>query len=403
MKNPVSITLKCAGKTLAGIAAVILIFSVSPVYDFEKPHPFEGPDIFDPYAGTDSLTEWKRANFHTHTRVKGLFNECPEWPDSVYEDYRRLGYDILTFSNHNRLTLHPYDTALQVNVYEHGYNPFKFHKLVFGADKVTLFDHLLPLFPFQKQWQLDILGKKADLIVLNHPDRTFNVTGRCMSRLTGYRIMEGDSGVDTEFRHLDEALDAGHYAFALTSDDCHDSDASWCTGVRCCWVDTPSGQYGDLRDALARGRFYSMRIPDFGNGDWTAKYAGNAKLPRIESIGVRNDTIYLELSRKASLITFTGQGHVVLAESRDSDSFAYAMAPEDHYARITAFFNDGCVIYTQPFARYDKACAVSPYRVSPHPVNVGLTILYNLLVIGLAVACIRFLSHKKDKAGTAVN
>lgn len=89
--------------------------------------------------------------------------------DETDAAYRKFGYDIVTFSNHNELTVHPYDPLLQVNVYEHGYNLFKYHKLVFGCSDVNLFDHLVPLFASQKQFQLDLLGKESDFIQMNHP------------------------------------------------------------------------------------------------------------------------------------------------------------------------------------------------------------------------------------------
>lgn len=165
-------------KTVIGLllTALFAIFatSISPVYNFDEAKPFSGPDIFNPYAAlknADSVS-WKRANFHTHTRVKGIFNECEYWPDATDEAYRKFGYDIVTFSNHNELTVHPYDTALQVNVYEHGINLFKYHKLVFGCEKVNRFDHLLPVFASQKQFQLDLLGAESDFIQMNHPLRT---------------------------------------------------------------------------------------------------------------------------------------------------------------------------------------------------------------------------------------
>lgn len=156
-------------KTLAALVLIALlavfVTSVSPIYDFAEPRPFSGPDIFNPYRdGGDSAFCWKRANFHTHTRVKGILNECEHWPDETDAAYRKFGYDIVTFSNHNELTVHPYDPMLQVNVYEHGYNLFKYHKLVFGCSDVNLFDHLVPLFASQKQFQLDLLGKESDFI-----------------------------------------------------------------------------------------------------------------------------------------------------------------------------------------------------------------------------------------------
>lgn len=190
-------------KTLAALVLIALlavfVTSVSPIYDFAEPRPFSGPDIFNPYRdGGDSAFCWKRANFHTHTRVKGILNECEHWPDETDATYRKFGYDIVTFSNHNELTVHPYDPLLQVNVYEHGYNLFKYHKLVFGCSDVNLFDHLVPLFASQKQFQLDLLGKESDFIQMNHPLRTIGTSEDHMRKLGGYRIMELDSGKSKE-------------------------------------------------------------------------------------------------------------------------------------------------------------------------------------------------------------
>ena len=113
------ILLKIVYSVLVLLFLAILVTSVSPIYDFRAPQPFSGPDIYNPYRELDTANCWKRANFHTHTRVKGPFpmNECEEWPDETFAEYEKFGYDIVTFSNHNELTVHPFDSTLQVNVY----------------------------------------------------------------------------------------------------------------------------------------------------------------------------------------------------------------------------------------------------------------------------------------------
>ena len=101
------------GKALAAVLLLLLfliiVTGVSPIYDFAPCRPFEGPDIFNPYRNIDTAHCWKRANFHTHTRVEGMFNECEMWPGEVYREYMKYGYDIVTFSNHNEITEHPFD------------------------------------------------------------------------------------------------------------------------------------------------------------------------------------------------------------------------------------------------------------------------------------------------------
>ncbi len=394
--------LKKAGKviwktlTLLGLIALlaIIVTSVSPIYKYEEGKPFSGPDIFNPYANVDTTLNWKRANFHTHTRVKGIFNECKYWPDETDEAYRKLGYDIVTFSNHNELTRHPYDTALQVNVYEHGYNIFKYHKLVFGSDDVDLFDNLLPLFTFQKQFQIDRLSKGSDFIQLNHPLRTIGFSKDQLNTLEGFRIMELDSGKSTENEYWDWSLSSGHYSFGLANDDLHYPDRSKRIAIRSNFLCTPSATYSDLQDVLLGGAYYSMRTPDYGNGDWAVKYEKNRKVPMIKSIGIDSiGKIFISLSAEADSIKFTGQDHTTLALASDTTYADYTMTPHDPYARITAYFPTGEVIYTNPFARYDSSISSSPYRIPTHKINYPLTILY-LILLWLLCAGDLFLIYK---------
>lgn len=380
---------------LIGVVFFIALFaivatSVSPVYNFSEARPFSGPDIFNPYAslkGLDSIP-WKRANFHTHTRVKGIFNECEYWPDQTDSAYRKFGYDIVTFSNHNELTVHPYDTALQVNVYEHGINLFKYHKLVFGCESVNRFDNLLPLFVFQKQFQLDLLGKESDFIQMNHPLRTGGTSEFQMRRLEGYRLMELDSGKSKENEYWDWALSAGRYSFGLANDDLHYPDRSGKMAVRCNFLYCPSARYEDIKKTLLSGGYYAMRVPDYGRGDWEVKYARNRNLPSVKEIGLDSATVFISLSQKADSIKFIGQNHTTLALAKDAMKAGYDMKPDDPYVRITAYFPDGEVIYSNPFARYDASVSDSPYREPSNTVNIPLTVLFNLAVLVLCAGVI---------------
>lgn len=383
LKTIVTVILKASGTLVMLALIAVFATSVSPVYRFASPSPFEGPDIFNPYRNLDTSYCWKRANFHTHTRVDGIFNECEYSPEETYEALEKFGYDIVTFSNHNELTKHPFDSSLQVNVYEHGYNFFKYHKLVFGSDKVNRFDHLLPVFTFQKQFQLNLLGKDSDIIQMNHPLRTHGTSHSHMQKLNGYHIMELDSGKSTENEYWDWALSAGHYSFALASDDLHYPDRSNRIAVRCSFLCTPSARYEDLRRTLLDGCYYSMRVPDYGHGDWDAKYAGNMDLPYITDIGLKDSTIFMKLSCNADSIKVTGQDHRTLHAASDTSAVYYTMSEGEPYARLTAYFKDGEVIYTNPFARYDASMQDSPYEALPQRINIVLTILFNLSLMAL--------------------
>ena len=371
------------------VLMVVTASEVSPIYNFRAPAPFSGEDIFNPYRDLDTAFCWKRANFHTHTRVKGPFppNECPMWPQETYDSLKGYGYDIVTFSNHDELTRHPFDSSLQVNVYEHGTSPFKFHKLVFGCDRVKYFDVLLPLMASQKQFELDYLGKDSDFIQINHPYRTIGTCRDHFEKNSGYEIVELDTGVSTENEYWDWALSAGHYCFGLANDDLHHPDHQWCIAVRCNFLCTPSGRYEDLKKVLLGGCYYAMRVPDYGGGDWKIKHEGNRHLPFVKDIGLRDSTIYLSLSAKADSIRVNGQDHRTLALEKDSDHIGYVLPACEPYARLSAFFPGGEVIYTNPFAHYDaSACPGTPFDKAPQKVNIPLTILYNLLIALLFAA-----------------
>lgn len=399
MKRAIVIFLKSVASILLLAVLAVAVTGVSPIFNFSDPSPFEGPDIFDPYRHyTDSLG-WDRANFHTHTRVKGIFNECDYWPQEVLEDLQKFGYDIVTFSNHNALTVDPRGDAHQVNVYEHGINLFKYHKLVFGSGKVNHFDNLLPIFPSQRQWQLDLLGRDSDFIQMNHPIRTELTSVDDMERLTGYRIIELDSGKTTSQEYWDWALSAGHYSFALANDDLHYPDRHERIAVRCSFLNSASDSWEDIRECLLDGRYWCMRVPDYGEGDWEVKYEMNRHLPQIDTIGLREETVFMSLTVPADSIVVTGQGHTTLAKAENADSIEYEMAPSDNYARLTAFFDDGAVIYTNAFARYDSSVSDSPYVEMPHTVNWPLTLLYNLALLALSAGVI-LLFVKMFRKGT---
>ena len=386
IKQSLRLFIKAVASILLILIIAVAATSISPIYDFEEARSFEGAEIYNPYKSFDTAKLWKRANFHTHTRVEGILNECDYWPNEVLEAYDSLGYDIVTFSNHNKKTTHPKGEEYQSNGYEHGYNLLKYHKLVFGADDVWHFDHILPLLASQKQFQIEQLAKDADLVQINHPLRTPTLSKRQLERLSGYKLIELDSGKSTENEYWDTALSAGRYSFGVANDDLHYPDKSYRIAVRCNFLCTPSARYEDILQTLNEGCFYSMRIPDYGSGDWSIKREKNSTLPYIKDIGLDNETIYIVLSEPAKRIEITGQDRKLLAECNNCDRIAYTMTNADTYARATVYFSEGEVIYTNPFARYDASVQATPYRELSPEVNILLTVLFNLLLLAICLA-----------------
>lgn len=377
---------KIFGKVIATIVAVALLCivatSVTAIYDFAAPRPFAGNDIFNPYRELDTAKRWLRASFHNHTRVEGIFNECEYRPEEVRARIAQFGTDIITISNHNEIT----EAAMPL--YEHGYNLLKFHKLVFGAERVVRFDHLLPVLLSQRQMEIDMLCATGDIVQLNHPLRTPLTTPRHMQNLEGYRLMELDSGRSTENGYWDEALSSGHYSFGVANDDLHDPDSSHKIARRCNFIQAKSTAYADVIEAFNGGCYYAMRLPDYGNGDWNEKVERNLSLPAIENIGTEGSTLFICLSEPADSIVLTSDGGRRQIVATNADTARYTLSAEESYARFTAYFPEGEVIYSNPFARYDAATAESPFREPSHRTNTVLTILFNLALAIVAYAII---------------
>lgn len=361
--------------------SIAIATSFSPIYNFAEPRPFSGPDIYNPYRDIDTAHCWKRANIHTHTRVEGILNECEFSADSVYHIYKSFDYDIIGFTNHNELTKHPIDKELQMDIYEHGYNALNYHIMTYGAKRVWLYDALMPLFASQKQFMLDKLSDDADLVQINHPQRIRLFNYADLEKISGYRLMELTAAEEEiENKQWDIALSAGRYSHGIMNDDLHYPDRPEKIAIRCSFICTPTERYEHVKEALIEGCFYSMSVPNYGDGDWSVKYALNRELPKVKDIGLRDSTIYIELSTAADSIKFVGSNHRTLHTAYSATSAEYTMQSSDPYARIMAFYNDGAVIYSNAFARYDSAMEESPYRGDMYSINTTLTIIFNIAV-----------------------
>ena len=74
---------------------VVVATSGTLIYDFAEPEPFSGPDIFNPYRNMDTTHCWKKANFHTHSRVEQfhVFHSVMNWlgmESPIYNEERNV-------------------------------------------------------------------------------------------------------------------------------------------------------------------------------------------------------------------------------------------------------------------------------------------------------------------------
>ena len=380
------------------IGCVLIGFLVAPIYKFPEPKPFGGDKIYDPYKGIDSTTVWRKANFHAHSKLK-FFTNGAKPIEEVVDDYRSYGYDIIGISNYQTISRYEPQRRSEhhIPVYEHGYNVFKFHQLIFGAESHSYRDILLPVTLCQKQYLLTTLGEKADILCVNHPAFTLMFKPEDMRSLSGYRLIEGESGMAKSAAFWDEGLSSGHPSFNLSGDDSHNTDRPHDIATDCNFIPAASCRYEDIIDRLEAGRYYSMKIPNFGDGDTTVKRAKNLDLPRLTSVSFNKDTIRVGFSRPAT-VTFIGQGGIQKAEIHAKDTTAaYGFTKEDTYIRVDAVFEDGVHIFLNPWFRYEGD---DPFAVAAPVKNKVATItkdvVLGIVLLMILVGIVRII-FRKDK------
>lgn len=397
MKNVFLNVLKALASLVLFFLVIIVLWNGGPVFDFQDAKPFSGDFIYNPYAEFDSTYGWSRANFHCHTKVYSIIEECDFSPEETFNFLEPYDFKIATVSNHMKITpLVKNDLiADPVTVYEHGYNLFNNHHLVFNPDKVCFFDYVTPFFASQKQFLTDILLKKCDFVVFNHIQRLRAFNPKQMEKLSGYLLVEGDCNFDdggSELAYWDIALSAGHYSGNILNDDLHFPDNTEFLARRSTFLNIKGTSYEDLKAAFTSGNFYAMKVPDFGNGDVAVKKDMNKNLPYIEDIGLTGDTIIMNLSQTPELVEAVGQDGIRIPLNRfDGDIYKYTFKESDTYIRLHADFGSAYELYTNPFAR--SIDGNRPSNNQEHPVNIVKTILYNLAIAAIAFCLMALLAR----------
>ena len=332
---------------LLALIIATLFYLQCPVYKFKEGKPFSGNAIFNPYQSLDSL-QWKKANFHTHTTASDGKNTLSE----VQRGFNRYGYQILAISDHSVVTPQKLNPAYEIPAYEHGINLSKFHAVIIGARRGSIFDYVLFNTPSQKYDAFRRHHMRGDIVVLDHPDRTRWLNPEDFRYISWYHFLEVQKGSAIgELPYYDTALSNGHYASAMASDDCHNVEDNRRFARAATYVYTPTARYADVRDALLRGRTFALNIPPFAD-DPLYKLKRHHHLPQIRSLVVANDTVTVHLSETATIRAF-GQAGKLRGEVGDTNRASFPFTTSDTYLRFVAEFPDGVMLFTNPLVRYD--------------------------------------------------
>lgn len=343
-------------KTFLGLflGVFFLPFLISPVYNFPEYAPFSGDKIWNPYEGIDS-TQWQKGNFQIQSLAWGGITDGSNNPtEDIYELYESLDYDIIGISDYMKINKY-YDNRVDyIPIYEHGYNIRKTHQVNIGAKKVYWLDFPLYQTTSHKQFMINQLRDKTDLMTLAHPN--FSLEGYShndLKHLVNYDLIETLNHQRFSFSHWDAALSNGHAKYILANDDAHDIRNPYLVGVVATMINAPSNTMKDIIPALLEGKSYGY-VPRTENDEtYDKKRARLDGFAYLNSATLEGDTFSVSFSMKARRIDFVGQNGEIKDSVFSASTAKYAFQPDDTYIRVEANLGNGGKIYLNPIFRYE--------------------------------------------------
>lgn len=370
----------------------LVLYFLAPVYDFPSPKPFTGDRFYNPYQGMDS-SQWKKANFHFHTKAwGGLTSGRHNTHEAFYQTYKALGYDAPQISNYQSIDKTFADSSFYIPVYEHGFGVRKKHQILIGARKILWLDYSLVQNIHHKQHIINRLRPGNEIVAIAHPDWERGYSFDDMARLTNYDLVEALDANWRSIPHWDAALSAGRPVFLLADDDAHDIADPYEIQRICTYINAKENKGDQLVKALKEGKAFGAEIY-MGEGETFAQKASHAKeIPVVESVVMRSDTLHVAVSERPLKITFIGQNGEIRKVVRLQDQAWYKFAPEDTYIRTEIQFlkyhqyphvGPGTLFYLNPVFRYDGE---KPHNTLQAEINLPRTWIQRILGLGSLIA-----------------
>jgi len=319
---------------------IALPYARTQVYRFPDPTVFTGSHLLNPYANVSG--RWLRANFHAHGEAWNGITYGEQKNEEVIAAYRKLGYDVATISNYQRIAAH--EGADTLPAYEHGYSLGKRHQLAIGAHAVLWLDY--PLFQSlsHKQQIIDLVKQQAELVALAHPNSRDAYTSRDLEQLTGYQLIEVVNGPFPVEETWDAALSAGRLVWGLANDDSHDITDPRRMASAWTMVNAQTNNAQEVVRALRDGRHYAVRRPDIDEPD--------ANDTEVASVEVSDGRLTIRCSGEPATFVFVGQGGTVRKTVYNNLTADYTFTPQDTYIRGVVYAPRS-VIYLNPVLRFD--------------------------------------------------
>ena len=379
----------------------LMVYLITPRYQFREGRPFHGEYLYNPYQNMDS-DQWKQFNFHCHSRkYLGLTNGRLSKEKDIDSIYEALGYDHYGISDYMRINSYGSDRPGYIPAYEHGYGFFKkTHQLCIGAEKVMWMD-----FPFMqsldmKQHLLGVLQQHTRFAIPAHASFGNGYKVSDMRYLSGYRLLEIGNPYGCAFEHWDAALSTGHRVYGIGDDDTHNVLNSNEVGKFFTMINTSNMTADSVFDALERGCAYTVEFHPHYNESTEVKVEKMQTelyhLTRCELVG---DSLIIETNAPSiQSIDFIGQEGKVLKHQEHCQQAYYVIQPKDTYVRVKLMVHNMTYFYLNPITRQTSPDPIDQITAS---INIPQTIMFYIVYVIVIILCIYRMIHnaglKKNK------
>ncbi|MDR0294814.1 MAG: hypothetical protein LBH91_01295 [Prevotellaceae bacterium] len=352
-----------------------------PIYSFHEPQPFSGDCFYNPYTNV-VRTDWRKSLFHTHTESWMGLTHGDNSREELLEVYHALNYEVISVSNYMTVDTGGMHLPSYIPCYEHGYGYGKTHQMPMGTHGPVLWrDYVFVQNSLsQKQYTLDLLKPRCEVLAINHPDLRYGYTPEDFKYLCNYDLMEVLNGVRYSVKYWDSALSHGHAVWITANDDSHGvNDLKW-VQREVLFVNTPTTNREDILFNLSHGAAFAVSFPRMPEATLAEKQTVADKVSFPESISVRHNSLIVKWQQTVSSITFIGDGGQLLASAHQTDCALYPIQPENTYVRVELRDEEnGFTYYLNPVVRTSDGHVPAKQQLAS--VNAGKTMLKRITIL----------------------
>ncbi|MFZ5518180.1 MAG: hypothetical protein ACOY90_16210 [Candidatus Zhuqueibacterota bacterium] len=350
------------------IVHALVRYATCPIYKFPEPRPFAGNTWFNPYQ--DMNPDWFKANFQVQSLSWLGATDGRNRTEDVVEQYKKLGYDIITISDYQYINKMKDMDISFIPVYEHGYNMKKRHQVVIGAKNVLWHEYMFWQNEHHKQNILNLLKEENPFVAIAHPRFMHGYESGNMKILTNYDAIEVLNHYRKSVALWDEALSAGRAVWLIGDDDSHNVHDPNQTGV--CWtmINAETTAEKDVLSALKKGQMYGVEGRNAVN-DNSLLFAS-----------VVENTYRIQLKNPAGQIRFIGQDGKLVSVTENQNYAELNLSQGDTYIRAE-IENSGSTMYLNPIFRINGDVISRPAAIIDEPKTTLLRTAIVLFILSL--------------------